>query len=455
AVRDDVDVGSEAKWPNLRSYTCIYHHGRWEADDLFYCSRFISQFDKELPRLRCASPAACEVSSSITPPAYIPPSVSFLTQLTSLYLDYDNQGIGTSCLPHLFAPTLVELIIYGASPESVWNKFYDSQGNQTVVFARLKYLDITFCDPFDWARDYGLPPHLQGATRGMLTKRSVWAAEAASGRPGCRVPLFPVLCTLMCRDMVYDFRDFISRTQCHNSLESLHVNNGCVYFDFDANLFKNLETVKFDTRVWGTDEETTGSVDFCKSAFTSLLRAKTTIQRMTFVSPVRDTRFQVPPDIGCINLHSLILGVEVDFKSMLRLLSSLKHLVKLELNVDYDYIPNDNDGQEDATEYINELLPFQADYPPVSSTLRSFACRLHRPREHRCYTASYALELALHLPTLESMTLGMSYGTNVASYKALLDRLLQELSGTPHMNGGFLNAKVISRYSTSWRKHFY
>ncbi|KAI8318252.1 hypothetical protein GQ54DRAFT_96544 [Martensiomyces pterosporus] len=69
AVQDDMDAGSEAKWPNLRSYACIYHHERWEADDLFYCSRFISQFDKELPRLRCASPAACEVASSITPPA--------------------------------------------------------------------------------------------------------------------------------------------------------------------------------------------------------------------------------------------------------------------------------------------------------------------------------------------------------------------------------------------------
>ncbi|KAI8318251.1 hypothetical protein GQ54DRAFT_96538 [Martensiomyces pterosporus] len=289
----------------------------------------------------------------------------------------------------------------------------------------------------------------------MLTKRSVWAAEAASGRPGCRVPLFPVLCTLMCRDMVYDFRDFISRTQCHNSLELLYVNNRCVYFDFDANLFKNLETVEFDTRIWGTDEETTGSVDLYKSAFTSLLRTKTKIQSITFMSPVSDTRFQVPPAIGCINLHSLILGVEVDFKSMLRLLSNLKHLAKLELNIDYDYMPNDNDGQEDATEYINELLPFQADYPPVSSTLRSFACRLRRPREHRCYTASYALELALHLPALESMTLGVHKEGDMAFYEALIGRFLQEQSGSPFMNDGLLNAKVILNSSLPWYKYYW
>ncbi|KAI8318407.1 hypothetical protein GQ54DRAFT_87079 [Martensiomyces pterosporus] len=454
-MRDDMDAGNQTKWPNLRSYAYIFDGDCRGSEDSLFCSDFIRQLEKELPKLRQASPVTCDVSSGISPLAYTPPSVSFLTQLTSLSLRCDSQGIAANYWPSIFAPTLVDLTLSLVNPESIWNAFYDGHESQTVVFARLKRLDIRFEHPLHWEESDELPPRLQYATSDELTKMSVWAAGAASGKPGCRVPLFPVLRTLRCENMAYNFHDFISRTQCHNSLVSLHVNNRCVYFDFDANLFKNLETVEFDVGLVSAGEESTGSVELYKSALASLLRAKTNLHRMEFMSPVRDTRFQVPPDIGCINLHSLILGVEVDFKSVLRLLSNLKHLVKLELNIDYDYMPNDNDGQEDAAEYINELLPFQADYPPASSTLRSFACRLHRPREHRCYTASYALELALHLPSLESMTLGMPYRTNVASYKALLDRLLQELSGTPHMNGGFLNAKVISRYSTSWRKHFY
>ncbi|KAI8318035.1 hypothetical protein GQ54DRAFT_336507 [Martensiomyces pterosporus] len=244
--------------------------------------------------------------------------------------------------------------------------------------------------------------------------------------------------------MPYGFHDFISRTQCHDSLVSLYVRSGHVYFDFDAELFKNLETVEFITHLVSAGEESTGSVDLCKSAFTSLLCTKTNIQRMVFQSCARDTLFQVPPDIGCINLRSLVLGVEVDLESMLRLLSNLKHLVELELDIRYAFINDRNDEQEGAAEYIDELLPPQAVYPPVSSTLHRFKCHLYNPRRRHCYTASYALDLALHLPALESMTLGVDKERDVAFYEAMLGKFFEEMSESPYMSDGLLNAKVTS-----------
>ncbi|KAI8318030.1 hypothetical protein GQ54DRAFT_117426 [Martensiomyces pterosporus] len=128
---------------------------------------------------------------------------------------------------------------------------------------------------------------------------------------------------------------------------------------------------------------------------------------MEFRSTVRDTLFQVPPDIGCVNLRSLLLGVEIDFKSMLRLLSNLKHLIELELNVDYVSINRLNGRQGDTGEDVDERQPPQAEYLPVRSTLSCFTCCLYSPKGCRCYKASYAFELALHLPALESMTLGV------------------------------------------------
>ncbi|KAI8323698.1 hypothetical protein GQ54DRAFT_322496 [Martensiomyces pterosporus] len=388
AVRDDMDAGSKTKWPNLDSYTYTYRNMMLGSSDRISWLDIIKQLDKELPRLRHASSAACEVSSGILPLTYNPPSVSFSTQITSLHLDCYYQDTETSRLPQIFAPTLVDLTLTDTNPENIWNIFCDGQESHTVVFARLTRLDIWFTSPLYWGDYVSLPPHLQGATSGMLTKRSVWTAGAASGRSGCRVPLFPVLRALRCKDMVYDFHDFISRTQCHDSLESLCVSNGEVYFDFDAELFKTLESVEFDARFPGKNEESTGSVDLYKSAFTSLLRAKTDMQRMLFSLTVRDTLFQVPPDIGCANLRSLFLGVEVDFKSMLRLLSKLKNLVELRLN-------------------INGVSTYS-------------------PRGHHCYTASYALELALHLPVLERMTLSVDDEGHVGLFEALLDRAVRD-----------------------------
>ncbi|KAI8318909.1 hypothetical protein GQ54DRAFT_306678 [Martensiomyces pterosporus] len=325
----------------------------------------------------------------------------------------------------LFAPTLVDLTLYCVNPENVWNIFYDGQEGETVVFARLKRLVIRFENPLRWGQNSDLPPHWQGATRGMLTRRSVWTARATGGKPGCRVPLFPVLCTLACTDMVYNLHDFISRTQCHNSLVSLYVNSRCTHFDFDINLFKNLEAVEFNISFPDTNEERTGYANLCESAFTSLLRAKTNLQRMAFRSFARDALFQMPPDIGCVNLQSLCLGVGVDFKSMLQLLSSLKHLIELELYVNYGDMHNDNGEQENGAGYIDELQPSQAEYPPVSSTLRRFTCRLRSPRVRRCYTASYAFELALHLPKLETMTLGVDEEDG-GFYEVLLGRPQQQ-----------------------------
>ncbi|KAI8317970.1 hypothetical protein GQ54DRAFT_126591 [Martensiomyces pterosporus] len=242
--------------------------------------------------------------------------------------------------------------------------------------------------------------------------------------------------------MAYSFHDFISRTQCHNSLVSLCVDNRCAHFGFDAKLFKNLESVRFSADVRDrNDEETTGSVDLYKSAFTSLLRTKTNIQTMDFTSGAHSTLFQVPPNIGCTNLRSLFLGVEVDFKSILRLLRNLKHLIELELDVDYTDVHDVNDRQEDMDKYIDELQPPQADYPPVSRTLRRFICRLYSPKGRRCYTAPYAFELALHLPKLETMTLGVDEEDG-EFYEALLGRFIQKLSESPYMNDGLLNAEV-------------
>ncbi|KAI8318075.1 hypothetical protein GQ54DRAFT_307245 [Martensiomyces pterosporus] len=375
AVRDDMDAGNENKWPNLRSYACIHYHEFWDTEDSFSCSDFIRQLDKELPKLRQASPVICKVTSDITPVAYNPPSVSFLTQLTSLRLECQCQCIDASRLLQFFAPTLVDLMLSGANPEAVWNAFYDGHENQTVVFARLKRLGIQFRNPLSWGQDSNLPPHLQGATDGALTKRSVWTAGAASGRPGCQVPLFPVLRTLWCEGMMYDFPDFISRTQCHNSLVSLCVRNTYVCFDFDAELFKNLETVEFTSRIRSTDEDRTDSMDLYRSAFTSLLRTKTNIRSMIFKSTTHDTIFQVPRDIGCTNLRSLCLGVEVDFKSMLRLLNNLKHLVQLELDVKGESTYRFGDARVDTAEDVDELQPPQADCP---ACVGGIGCRFVR-----------------------------------------------------------------------------
>ncbi|KAI8317883.1 hypothetical protein GQ54DRAFT_147257, partial [Martensiomyces pterosporus] len=355
AVRNDADAGSETKWPNLRSYAYTNGHELFEPENFSSCWSIIEQVEKGLPKLRQASPVTCDVSSGIPLLAYSPPSVSFLSQLTSLYLRCDDQGIVANHLPQIFAPTLVDLALYGVNPEDIWNVFYDGHENQTVVFARLKRLVIEFENPLCWRQNGALPLHLQDATNGALTKRSVWAAGAASGKPGCRVPLFPALRTLKCWHMTYGFHDFISHTQCHNSLVSLYVDNGYVYFDFDAELFKNLEAVEFYADVWGSEEETTGSVDLYKSAFTSLLHAKTNIQRMALRAIARDTIFQVPPDIGCANLRSLFLGVEIDFESMLRLLGSLKHLIELELSGDRRFTHMFDDGRVDAAEDVDEV----------------------------------------------------------------------------------------------------
>ncbi|KAI8318263.1 hypothetical protein GQ54DRAFT_322361 [Martensiomyces pterosporus] len=448
AVRDDMDAGSETKWPNLCSYAYIYLHVHLGAEYPFSCSDVIRRLDKELPKLRQASTVTCEVSFGVAPLTYNPPSVSFLTQLTSLRLSCDKEGINTNHLPQLFAPTLVDLTLSSITPDNVWKAFYDGYEDQTVVFARLKYLDVTFESPFRLIYRDGLLPQLQGATVGMLTKKSVWTTGGASGKPGCRVPLFPVLRTLKYTNMAYNFHDFISRTQCHNSLVSLCVGNEYVYFDFDAELFKNLETVEFSTHFLDTDERKTGSVDLYKSAFTSLLRAKTNLQTMTFESRAHDTLFQVPPDIGCTNLRSLLLGVEVDLKSMLRLLSNLKHLVELKLDGNYDPIYMLFSDQEDTDEYIDGHQLLQAEYPPVSRTLRRFTYCLYNPKVRCFYTAAYAFELALHLPTLENMTLGVFHEAEVVFYKTLLGKFLEELSGSPYMNDGLTNAKVVARYST-------
>ncbi|KAI8318497.1 hypothetical protein GQ54DRAFT_306965 [Martensiomyces pterosporus] len=443
-----MDAGNWTKWPNLRSYTYIFLH-MYFGVDLPPCSETIRQLDKELPKLRQVSPIACDVSSGIAPLTFNPPSVSFSTQLTSLRLSCAAECIEPNRFPQLFAPTLVDLTFECVNPHTVWSIFYDGQESQTVVFARLKRLDIRFANPC-WGESGDLPPHLQGATQGMLTKRSVWTAETASGKPGCRVPLFPVLHTFKCTNMVYEFHDFISRTQCHDSLVSLYVRNEHVYFDFDAELFKNLETAVFITHFRDTDEETAGSVDLYKSAFNSLLCAKTNIQRMSFTMRERDTLFQVPPDIGCANLRSLCLGVEIDFKSMLRLLSNLKHLVELVLSVNYANIYKFNNTRVDAAGYVDELQPPQADYQPVSSTLRRFDCRLYSPWVRRCYTTSYALELALHLPALECMVLSVDDSYAYDTIEALLGKFLEGLSGSPYMNVGLLNAKVIGGSDISW-----
>ncbi|KAI8318956.1 hypothetical protein GQ54DRAFT_299713 [Martensiomyces pterosporus] len=455
AVRDDVDAGNETKWQNLRSYAYIHIHECWDTEDSFSCSDngTIMQLNKVLPKLRQAPPVTCKVSSGITPLAYTPPSVSFLTQLTSLYLDCTSQGIDANRLPQLFAPTLVDLTLGYVNPENVWNIFYDGQESQTVVFARLKRLDIRFENPLYWEQNGDLPPHLQDATNDELTKRSVWAAGGASGEPGCQVPLFPVLRTLRCTNMVYDFHDFISHTQCHNSLVSLYVENAGVYFDFDAELFKSLETVEFITHFRNIDEEKTGSVDLYNSAFTSLLHAKTNIQRMAFRSRARDTLFQVPPDIGCVNLRSLCLGMEVDFKSMLRLLGNLKHLIKLELDVNYAYIYGYDFRRGDTAEDVDELQLPQAGCPPASSTLRRFTCYVYTSRERRCYTAWYAFKLALHLPALENMTLCVDKEGDVAFYEAMLGKFLEEMSGSPYMNDGLVNAKATQRSSIPWFRY--
>ncbi|KAI8318622.1 hypothetical protein GQ54DRAFT_300145 [Martensiomyces pterosporus] len=448
-----MDAGNETKWPNLCSYACIYNHYCLEDEDTFSCSDIIRQLDKELPKLHQVPLVIYEGSSGIVPLVYTPPSVSFLNQLTSLCLICYNQGMDANRLPQFFAPTLVDLTLNGVNPEDIWNIFYDGHENQTVVFAKLKRLAMVFESPLFWGEIDDLPPHLQDATNGALTERSVWAAGAASGEPGCQVPLFPVLRTLRCEGMAYDFHDFVSRTQCHSSLVSLGVTNGNVYFDFDAKPFKKLETVEFSAWFRDTDEESTGSVDLYKSAFTSLLHAKTNIQRIAFRSDVCDKLFQVPPGIGCVNLRSLCLGVEIDFKSMLRLLSNLKHLIELELDVDYAYIYEDDFRREDTAEDVDELQPPQVDYPPVSSTLRHFTCHLHAPKVRRCYTASYALELALHLPALEKMVLGVDAQKDVAFFESLLVNLLQELSGSPYMNDGLLNAKTIQRSPNSWHRY--
>ncbi|KAI8318122.1 hypothetical protein GQ54DRAFT_300755 [Martensiomyces pterosporus] len=453
AVRDDMDVGSETKWPNLCSYACNYDEECWDGEDWFSCSDIITQLDKELPRLRHASPGTCEVSSCITPLVYTPPSVSFLTQLTSLCLSCYNQGIDTNRLPQIFAPTLVNLTLRSINPEDIWNAFYDGHENQTVVFPRLKRLVLRFENPLCSKWGNGLPPHLQGATNSALAKRSVWAAGAASGKPGCRVPLFPVLRTLWCTDMTYNFRDFVSRTQCHNSLVSLYVSSAYVYFDFDVSLFKNLEAVVFDTSLQGTNKESAGSVDLYKSAFTSLLRTNTNMRRIAFRLSGCGTLFQVPSDIGCVNLHSLFLGVEIDFKSMLRLLKNLKHLIELELGGDRSFAPIFDDGRVDTAEDIDEVQPPHVDYLLVSSTLRRFTCYVHTSMERCCYTAAYALELALHLPALKSMTLGVLRKTAVPFYEALLNRFTQRLPRHSYMNDGLWNAKVVPQSSPPWYRY--
>ncbi|KAI8318303.1 hypothetical protein GQ54DRAFT_300528 [Martensiomyces pterosporus] len=453
-----MDAGSETKWPHLRSYACNYSHYRFYDDDTLFCSGIFRQLDKELPKPCQASLVVCKVSSGVAPLAYIPPSVSFLTQLTSLRLSCTIKCTDTNRFPQIFAPTLVQLTLDDADPESVWNIFYDGQEGQTVVFARLKRLVIVFADPPYWKQNDDLPPHLQGAISSALTKKSEWAAGATSGNTGCRVPLFPALRTLRCSNMVCDFCGFIYSILCHNSLVSLYVNNLSMHSAVDAEMVKSLEIIKLSAVSWNTDEESTGSAGLYKSAFASLLRTKTNVQRMTVKSCVRDILFQVPPDIGCTNLRLLYLGVEIDFKSMLRLLSNLKHLVELVLDVDYKFGYTLDDEQEDTDEYIDELQPSQAYYPPVSSTLRRFMCRLCTPRVRGCYTASYAFELALHLPALESMTLWVDEEDDMVLIEELLSMFIQEQSGSPYLNNGLLNATAFYYWQEEvaiWERQLY
>ncbi|KAI8318117.1 hypothetical protein GQ54DRAFT_314788 [Martensiomyces pterosporus] len=175
---------------------------------------------------------------------------------------------------------------------------------------------------------------------------------------------------------------------------------------------------------------------------------------MSFTMCERDTLFQVPPDIGCANLHSLFLGVNVSFQSMLRLLSNLKHLVELVLNVYYGDIDRHHNRRVDPGGYVDELQPAQANYQPVSNTLRRFGCRLYSPWVRRCYTTSYALELALHLPALECMVLSVDDPYAAATIKALLGRFLEGLSGSPYMSVGLLNAKVVKGSHILWHRYF-
>ncbi|KAI8317966.1 hypothetical protein GQ54DRAFT_126626 [Martensiomyces pterosporus] len=108
---------------------------------------------------------------------------------------------------------------------------------------------------------------------------------------------------------------------------------------------------------------------------------------------------------------------------MLRLLSNLKYLVELELSGHREPTYEFDDRQVDRAEDADEFQLPQANYPPVSSTLRRFACCLHSPRMRCCYTAAYAFGLALHLPALKDMVLGVFRETDVDSHEAVLDSL--------------------------------
>ncbi|KAI8318710.1 hypothetical protein GQ54DRAFT_306842 [Martensiomyces pterosporus] len=429
AVRDDMDAGCAEKWPELRSYSFSYEYEGVEYGELDDFSYVIKQLDEELPVLRQASSATDNCSPGIAPPNFSPPSASFLTQLTSLALGGYSQIVDACYLPPLFAPTLVNLTLYVVNPENIWESFYDHPKRRTVVFARLKYLNVIFaCSEF-WNPDEG--------DKDAAKKKSVWKIKHDCEKLRFRKPLFPSLLTLRCDDMLYDFPDFISRVQCHSSLLSLHVRNKYVYYDFDAELFENLETVEFSAHIGNEWPAERGSVERYKVAFTSLLHAKTNIQYMTFLSDVKHDIFKVPSVIGCAKLRSLYLGAEVDFTSLLRLLGKLKHLVDLVLDVGY-YCYQRSGGEAD-----DALQLSRGGYSPVSCSLRRFTCRVGTPRQPQYYTTPYAVKLALHAPGLEVMTLKVDRRFDEKYVQDLLYVLTRDVSKSPHMNQGLSRAKVV------------
>ncbi|KAI8318806.1 hypothetical protein GQ54DRAFT_341663 [Martensiomyces pterosporus] len=430
AVRDDMDAGCAEKWPELRSYSLKYRYEGAGYEELDNFSYVIERLGKKLPVLRQASSATDNANPGIAPLSFNPPSASFLTQLTSLTLGGNSFIVDACYLPPLFAPTLVTLTLYVVNPENIWESFYDHPKRRTVVFARLKYLNVTFEYSEFWIPNKG--------DEDAANKKSVWKAEYDGEKVCFREPLFPSLLTLRCDDMLYDFPDFISHTQCHDSLLSLHVENKYTYYDFDAELFENLETVEFSVRIGEMWAAECGPVERYKAAFTSLLRAKTNIQYMTFVSDVKHDIFKVPYVIGCTNLRSLYLGTEVDFTSLLRLLGKLKHLVNLVLNVGYYcYLSGDGDA-DDAVQLSQE------GYTPVSCSLRRFTCRVGTPRQPQYYTTLYAVKLALHTPRLEVMTLKVDEMSDEKYVQDLLHVLTRDVSKSQHVNQGLSSAKVVS-----------
>ncbi|KAJ1959209.1 hypothetical protein GGI12_004456 [Dipsacomyces acuminosporus] len=243
-VRDEMDVGNAAKWPNLRSYAYIYSHRHVSAGHSYSTSQVAKRLEKELPVLKQAP----IISGSI---AAFSPSLpaSFLAQLTSLTLSCDNQGIDANYLPKFFAPTLVRLKFVCVRPENIWNIFYDGQNKRSVVFANLRRLDIAFENPRRWEEDYmdhdELPSSKGNLIDRDLAKMSLWTTKTLGKLADYRIPSFPQLESFRCDNLIYSFRELASHIQCQSSLRNLYVANRHLYFDFDPSRFENLERVEF------------------------------------------------------------------------------------------------------------------------------------------------------------------------------------------------------------------